>query len=266
MTIPKSSTGIYHVVLGAINEGGVFRKRDDYKKFMEIVRIYKESLGIRLLGYSLTPLVVHLVVRDKKSKLMEFLNLIIETYTAYYSKQYFLKDVFHNQKKIKAIDDYETFKNIYKYIHKFGENSLKRFQIYDFDKKDLFLDGDYVLSAFGVDNEQSINEMNKISVLETSEIYKVRMSEMEYFAEEKKTMRIKRAEKFMKSFLDKNNIEVVDLNDDEYYNNKLDLIKAFRRDTDLSYRDIGTILGMSHTSIIRLWKIAHERDITSIIS
>ncbi|MEA3422788.1 MAG: hypothetical protein U9Q80_03140 [Bacillota bacterium] len=266
MTIPKSSTGIYHVVLGAINEGGVFRKRNDYKKFMEIVKMYKESLGIRLLGYSLTPLVVHLVVRDNRNKVMEFLDLVIETYTAYCSKEHFMKDVFHSQKKIKAIENYKTFKNTFKYIHKFGENSLKRFQIYDFDKKDEFLDGDYVLSAFGVDNEQSKNEMNNISVMEASENYKFRMNEMEYFAEEKKTMRIRRAEKFMKSFLEENNIKITDLKDDDYYNDKLRLIRAFRKETDLSYRDIGEILGMSHTSIIRLWKIAHERDIAINLS
>ncbi|MBN2260137.1 MAG: hypothetical protein JW702_06315 [Clostridiales bacterium] len=266
MNIPNSTTGIYHIVLGTRIEDGVFKEREDYKRMMEIIKLYKESFGVKLLGYSFTPLLVHLIVNDKKGNLGEFIHLIVETYTAYFYKAYFISEIFHNKIKVKSIDSYEVFTDTYKYIHKMGENSLKRFQIYDFKNKDIYLDADYVLSALGSKKDTSKEEMNKLSVMEISERYQIQMKELEYFPQEKKTKRIQRAEKFMESFLTKHHIALDDLNKEDYFNKKLELIRSFRNQTDLSYRDIGEILGMSHTSIIRLWKKAYEQDIISHVS
>ncbi len=266
MTIPKSSTGIYHIVLGSVSEIGIFNERSDYKKFMETMKLYKTSLKVKILGYSLSPLVVHLVLHDKNDNLSEFISRVEETYSVYYQRKRFVNRVFHHSIKIKAIESYEAFVNIYKYIHKVGENSFKRFQIYDNHKKDEYLDGDYVLSALGSNKDKAKKEMAEISVQEYSEPYTIYMKEMEYFCEEKKSIRIKRAEEFLDQFLEKNSLAYSDLDKEEHYSKKLDLIKEYRDYTDLSYRDIGSILDLSHTSIIRLWRKAHERDIINGIS
>ena len=259
MTIPKSSTCIYHVVLGSTSQIGIFKERSDYKKFMDVMRLYKASLNIKVLGYSLSPLIVHLILHDRNRNLYKFISSVQETYLVYFQKKYFVKSVFHHTVKAKPVESYDSFVNLYKYIHKMGENSYKRFQMYDSIKKDEYIDGDYVLSAFGSNREKAKVEMNSISVQECPEYYGEYVKKMEHFNEGKKSIRIRRAEKFLCLFLDDNNMVFSDLEKEDFYNKKLELIREFRDKTDISYRDIGEILELSHTSIIRLWKIANER-------
>lgn len=266
MATIKSSTGIYHVVLGAASSKGLFCERKDYKKFMDVVRMYKASHGIKLLGYSLSPLVTHLILHDRGGHLLMFLREIKSTYSVHYQHCYFEKRVFHHVDKVRSVESYDAFVNLYRYIHKQGLNSLIRFKGYEDRKKDEYLDGDYVLSALGAKREQAKDELLKISEEPSPGYYRIHMKDMEYFREEKKVIRVRRAEEFMEKFLETNQISYSELMDDNHFYKKLELIKAFRDKTDLSYRDIGSILDLSHTSVIRLWKMAHERDLVSSLS
>jgi putative transposase len=41
----KSNTGIYHVVLRGINKQRIFEDKQDYRKFLEIIKINKDKSG-----------------------------------------------------------------------------------------------------------------------------------------------------------------------------------------------------------------------------
>jgi hypothetical protein len=161
------------------------------------------------------------------------------------------------------VESYAAFINLYRYIHKIGVNSLKRFVQYDVKSRDTYLDGGYVLGAFSPKLEMAKSELQRVSEEPCSECYKMYMKEMEYFRTEKKTIRLQRAEGFMKQFLEINEITYEDLDHEDYFTKKLELIHEFRENTDLSFRDIGAVLDLSHTSVIRLWKKAHEHMLAS---
>ena len=138
----KSSTGIYHAVLGAASSKWLFCERSDYKKFMEITKMYKTSNEIKLLGYSLSPLVIHLILHDKKGRLTMFIKEVKDTYSIHYQHLYSEGRVFHHVDKVKPVESYDAFVNLYRYIHKQGMNSLARFKAYEKQKKDAYLAGD----------------------------------------------------------------------------------------------------------------------------
>jgi len=266
MKIQNSNTGIYHIVLGTASEGGVFFDKSDYREFMDIVRVYKDFNNIKLFGYSLTPLVIHLVIYNRSNEIEEFLHNIIDTYSIYINKKYLKDKIFHRNVKVKAIERYESFLNIFKHMHKTGQNSLKRFENYNFSKKDMYLNADYVLSTFGCNREKSKEEMTTMSVQECPNAYDFYIKELEFFPKEKRNVRLRRAEMFLDNFLNENEINRSDLEMEDNYNKKLELVKSFRMKTDVSYRDIGSLLGLSHTSVIRLWRKSYDSSISLRLS
>lgn len=260
MSFKVSSTGIYHMVFGAVGSKGLFLDREDYKEFMKILRLYKDHLGVKLLGYALTPRVVHLVIQCEGGGPEAFAAVVKRTYSDYYYRRYFSRELFHHQSRIRAVTFYRDFMELYRYLHKQGINSLKRFERYGAEKKDPYLDAEYVFSAFGNNLAQGKRELEKISVMENQEDYAVQMKSLEFFPEDKRTLRVKRAREFLDRYLAEKGITLHELDLEDYREEKLRLVRSFREKTDLSYRDIGQTLGASHTTVIRLYKEAHERD------
>lgn len=265
MTDRHSSTGIYHVVLGNVSSRGIFCDRADYKKFMELVKLYKAPHHIRLLGYALTPEIVHLALRDKRGQLDRFIAEIKETYRIYYTHKYPERSVFHQQVKVRAVETYEGFINLYRYIHQKGINSLPRFQD-ELRTGDNVLDVEYVLGALGAKKEPARNELLRVSEQEPPKYYQIQMKDMEFFREEKGSIRRRRAERFMTDFLRDRHLTLDELMDEDHFNARMALVKAFREETDLSFRDIGGALDLSHTTVIRIWRLAHERDLHNCIA
>ncbi|OPL08063.1 MAG: hypothetical protein AVO33_02170 [delta proteobacterium ML8_F1] len=261
MAFNGSSTGIYHLVLGAVKPKQLFLAREDYKELMKILKLYKERMGVKLLGYAFTPQVIHLVVQWEGNDPREFAAMIKRTYGDYVFRRYASREVFHHQCRIEPVEFYRDFVELYKYLHKRGINSLKRFERYEENKRDPYLDAEYVLSAFGNSRLKGREELKRISLMENEQEYGVRFKALEHFAEDKKTLRIRRARAFLREYLEENDLDSEVLELEDFRNEKLRLIQAYREKTDLSFRDIGQILGTSHTTVIRLYKEANERNI-----
>src|SRR5665647_2361828 len=58
----KSKTGIYHIMLRGIDKRNIFLDNEDRRKFIEKLKIARETAGFRLHGYCLMDNHVHLLI------------------------------------------------------------------------------------------------------------------------------------------------------------------------------------------------------------
>ena len=62
----KSKTGIYHIMLRGIDKRNIFLDNEDRKKFIEKLKIARETAGFRLHGYCLMDNHVHLLIEENE--------------------------------------------------------------------------------------------------------------------------------------------------------------------------------------------------------
>ncbi|MBQ8054252.1 MAG: transposase, partial [Lachnospiraceae bacterium] len=58
-----SPTGIYHITVRGINKQNIFETKEDYEKYLEILRKYESICDFQLLGYCLMSNHVHLIIK-----------------------------------------------------------------------------------------------------------------------------------------------------------------------------------------------------------
>src|SRR4030066_947071 len=108
----------YHVITRGNQKQKIFRDKEDYLKYLEILSGYKTRYRYSLYSYVLMSNHVHLLVETQKIPLSKILQGINQSYTAYFNKRY--KTVGHLfQGRYKAIlcDRDEYLLSLVKYIH-----------------------------------------------------------------------------------------------------------------------------------------------------
>ena len=60
----KSSTGVYHVILRGINGQVIFQDNEDYEKFIETIKAYKEVSRYNIYAYCLMSNHIHLLMKE----------------------------------------------------------------------------------------------------------------------------------------------------------------------------------------------------------
>jgi hypothetical protein len=234
------------------NGPDLFTQGKDLGKFLSIIKLYKVRMDLKILAYSLGKNVVHIILMDMNEESSKYIKRIKDTYDYYYKDEYGFERIFMDKFKLKEICKFETMENAIRYIHSIGYNSKKRYDNYDYLLKDDIIDAPYLLTAFGKDKDEGKRNFIESMVKEIDEEYKLQFREMEYFPEDKKKMRLERARNFLWSYLDENELRIEELSFDINTYHTQNLIDQYRRKTDLSYRDIGEVLSLSHTTVIRL--------------
>jgi len=86
--VPKDH--VYHILTRGNNRQDVFKQERDYKKYLEILRRYKEKYGFRLYHYILMSNHVHLVLDtiERGGTLAEIMKGINLSYGQYYKSKY----------------------------------------------------------------------------------------------------------------------------------------------------------------------------------
>ena len=252
----NNQTGLFHAV---ISTSGLeaFKCREDYLKFFDILKLYKARMNMKIIAYSLGDTLVHLIVHDKEGVFTSFIKRIKDTYGFYYEGKYDTEKLFVDKTKIRQVDRFDQFENSLRYIHSKGKNSLEEYKSYSSGKEGL-LSIDFLVSAFGKDRATGKENLMNSLVKEVQEDYLYQLREMEFFPEDKKSKRINRAKKFLKDYLEENKLSKDMIFHETNDSVRIDLVNAFRKKTDLSFRDIGEVLELSHTSIIRLMKRGYE--------
>jgi len=123
----SSGTGIYHVMLRGINHQDIFEDRNDYWKFIKLLRqqAFPEDQEGRPLpphcnfyAYCLMPNHVHLLVRELNEGLTIPIKSIAISYAQYFNKKYeHSGHLFQDRFKSEPVNDMEYFITLMRYIH-----------------------------------------------------------------------------------------------------------------------------------------------------
>lgn len=84
-----SDNGIYHILNRGHNKDWIFKEADDFNKFKEIIRKYKESYPSELYHYCIMSNHFHLLMRIPEAEDLPILMKgICQSYANYYRKTY----------------------------------------------------------------------------------------------------------------------------------------------------------------------------------
>jgi len=119
----KSSTGIYHVMLRGINKQIIFEDNEDYEKFLQIVKGYRNKCGFEIYAFCLMSNHIHILIKEAKEDLGMVFRRIGAKYVYWYNWKYNRSGhLFQDRYKSEAVESDEYFLTVLRYIH---QNPLK---------------------------------------------------------------------------------------------------------------------------------------------
>lgn len=114
----KSSTGIYHVMLRGINGQIIFEDNEDYDKFIQIIKEYKEECGYKIYAYCLMSNHIHLLMKEGKEELGIIFRKIGAKYVYWYNWKYKRRGhLFQDRYKSETVESNRYFLTALRYIH-----------------------------------------------------------------------------------------------------------------------------------------------------
>lgn len=79
----------YHIVNRGNQKQTIFQAKEDYEKYLEILRHYKKKYNLKLYAYCLMPNHIHLITEVKDTKhLAKIMQGITQTYTIWFNSKY----------------------------------------------------------------------------------------------------------------------------------------------------------------------------------
>lgn len=168
----KSESGIYHVMLRGVNQQQIFREKEDYEKFVGILKICKAICEYRLYAYCLMGNHVHLLIQETNIPIDQIMKRITTKFVYWYNLKYQRAGhLFQDRFKSEPVETDEYLFTVIRYIH---QNPVKaglcrRIDDYKYSSyEDFFGFGDFVDSKFIFDmvskedfrsfNIESVNE------------------------------------------------------------------------------------------------------------
>ncbi len=118
-----SSTGMYHVVIRGMDRLCMFEQENDYKKYLDLLSLYKEECDFSLYAYCLMTNHVHMVIRVNTVSLETIFRKINTHYAVWFNMKY--QRTGHLQQErfySEPIEDYTYLLTATRYIH---QNPLK---------------------------------------------------------------------------------------------------------------------------------------------
>jgi len=80
--------GYYHIVNRGVDRMNIFRHKDDYEYFEELMCFYMKSYGITLHNYCLMSNHYHLLIEISQENLSKFMRQLNMNYAIYFNKKY----------------------------------------------------------------------------------------------------------------------------------------------------------------------------------
>lgn len=79
---------LYHIVCRGVNQRYIFRAPQDYKKFLNIIRVAKKKFKFYLYSYNLLPNHMHLFIEVNEVSISEIMHYINGCYAGYFNRRY----------------------------------------------------------------------------------------------------------------------------------------------------------------------------------
>ncbi|MCR4772460.1 MAG: transposase, partial [Oscillospiraceae bacterium] len=115
----KSASGVYHVILRGINRQTIFEEDEDYRKFLEVLRDYKQDCKFDLYAYCLMSNHIHLLLRTGKDDLGTIFIKIGARFVLWYNTKYCRTGhLFQDRYKSEPVDSDDYFLTVMRYIHR----------------------------------------------------------------------------------------------------------------------------------------------------
>ncbi len=233
---------IKHIIISFNQKDSFKYKKNNILAIENYLSIYKKKYKIQIVAYGLNSMFLHLVIRDEGDIVKEYIRTLIETLDYYYSSE-FQTEVNMFRWKVYDLSSSAEIVDAIRYLHTMDYNSNEKYIHYSKYIEDDLIDTHLLMSSIKRTDE---------FLMEPSDSYIIKMKKKEKSNTNNKMLkRRNRAEDFFNDYLISKGITRTDLISNNSY--KEELVDMFRNETDLSFRDIGYVLGISHTSVIRIW-------------
>ena len=84
----KSDSGTYHIMLRGINKQQIFEEKEDYEKFLEVLKSCKAISEFKLYAYCLMGNHIHLLIKEGKESLETIFKRIGGKFVYWYNVKY----------------------------------------------------------------------------------------------------------------------------------------------------------------------------------
>lgn len=174
----KSESGIYHIIMRGINRQIIFHEDDDYHKFLQALKHYKEISDYQIYAYCLMNNHIHLLIKVESEPLAQIMRRICGKFVYWYNKKYDRAGyLFQDRFKSEPVEDDSYLLTVIRYIH---QNPLKagfveKTEQYPWSsyhaylRRDRFIDQDFVLNIFDKNREKALRAFVDFNNQETDQ-------------------------------------------------------------------------------------------------
>ena len=150
----KSESGIYHIMLRGINQQVIFEDDEDYEKFIEILKAYKEISGYKIFAYCLMSNHIHILLKVGKESVDKILKRIASSYVYWYNWKYYRRGhLFQDRFKSEPVEDDRYLLTVIRYIH---QNPIKANIVRNIESYEYSSYGEYINTSDGLIDRQYI--------------------------------------------------------------------------------------------------------------
>jgi len=166
-----SKTGIYHVIMRGINRQSIFEDDEDYERFVETLKRYREISEYKIYAYCLMGNHFHLLLKTEKEDLKLAIKRIAGSYVYWYNLKYHRTGhLFQDRYKSEAVEDDSYLLTVVRYIHQNPTKAglCKLISDYKYSSYGEYITGDsrlvdisFVLSIVDKDSFVKLNNESK---------------------------------------------------------------------------------------------------------
>ena len=163
----KSSTGIYHIMLRAVNRQKIFHDREDAQRFIDTLARFEKQSGYKLYGYCLMPNHIHLLLQEGEEDLAQALKRIGVSFVNWYNNKYErVGHLFQDRFKSETVEDEPYLLVVLRYIHQNPQKAGLVSDIADYEwssYKDYLkgskslIEQEFILNIFSQNSEKAIS-------------------------------------------------------------------------------------------------------------
>ncbi|MFC1658780.1 transposase [Candidatus Omnitrophota bacterium] len=111
---------LYYVTCRGIHNQNIFKDKEDYRMFLELLKKYQQQYGIRLFSFVLLPDHLHLLleVTGEENDISGFMHSLNNTYTKYFNGRYERKGhLFQGRFKAALVEKAPNLSTLTAYMH-----------------------------------------------------------------------------------------------------------------------------------------------------
>jgi putative transposase len=174
----KSESGIYHIIMRGINRQTIFNEDEDYHRFLQTLKYYKEQSEYQIFAYCIMNNHIHLLLKPGLEPLEQIMRRICGKFVYWYNQKYErVGYLFQDRFKSEPVEDDSYFLTALRYIH---QNPLKAGLVDDIEQypwssyrayinRDKLVDFDFALKIFNNNRAKALEAFIAFNKQKTDE-------------------------------------------------------------------------------------------------